>query len=521
MSSLTKLFSALFLFSLFFALSTEAYADDVVVTGGYAFMEGTIVNRSNFHFSGPGFDIQGYAQDAFILSGCTCMAGTVGSFNGTLGPTYGSATVNGITYGDIGLAGSVSFSVNNTRPVPRVFNDFTMTVPFTLSGTITGYTDPAKNQPVFRLNVTGHGLMVAQYGFGFANPNFSGVPIFDIWSITYNLDSAMTPPLAEIRGRVVNDDGTPASGLGVEISGFDSRIAITDANGNYAFKGLPVNRFYRIRSFRFPFFYYPISTFLENDETINFDRGIPLDTTRNPLDVPEFFIRQQYLDFLSREPDQGGINYWLPQMKVCHTDESCNQRRADISAAFFIEQEFQQTGFFITRIYKAALGRQPSYAEFTSDRSRVVGNSDLAGSQQAFADEFVERADFQTLYPETLTNQEFVNKLFDTANLRPYTREREYYIFVLNNGGTRSEVLRRMVEDVGFTQREYNPSFVLMEYFGYLRRDPDPAGYDFWLSALNSQPNNYRGMVCSFITSAEYQKRFSPLVTHTNAECGP
>jgi hypothetical protein len=59
-----------------------------------------------------------------------------------------------------------------------------------------------------------------------------------------------------------------------------------------------------------------------------------------------------------------------------------------------------------------------------------------------------------------------------------------------------------------------------MEYFGYLRRDLDPGGYDFWLNVLNNrEPNNYRGMVCAFITSAEYQLRFSLLVTHTNAEC--
>jgi hypothetical protein len=61
-----------------------------------------------------------------------------------------------------------------------------------------------------------------------------------------------------------------------------------------------------------------------------------------------------------------------------------------------------------------------------------------------------------------------------------------------------------------------------MQYFGYLRRDPDQGGYGFWLSVLNtSEQNNYRGMVCAFVTSAEYQLRFGSNVTHTNAECGP
>ena len=59
-----------------------------------------------------------------------------------------------------------------------------------------------------------------------------------------------------------------------------------------------------------------------------------------------------------------------------------------------------------------------------------------------------------------------------------------------------------------------------MQYFGYLRRDIDP-GYDFWLDVVNNrEPNNYHGMVCSFITSTEYQLRFGSVVTRSNADCG-
>jgi hypothetical protein len=61
---------------------------------------------------------------------------------------------------------------------------------------------------------------------------------------------------------------------------------------------------------------------------------------------------------------------------------------------------------------------------------------------------------------------------------------------------------------------------VLTEYFAYLRRDPDQPGYDFWLSVLKSDTaRNYRGMVCSFVTSAEYQQRFAVVVTRSNSEC--
>ncbi|HEX8097564.1 MAG TPA: DUF4214 domain-containing protein, partial [Pyrinomonadaceae bacterium] len=89
-----------------------------------------------------------------------------------------------------------------------------------------------------------------------------------------------------------------------------------------------------------------------------------------------------------------------------------------------------------------------------------------------------------------------------------------------NNSKTRAQVLLDLIEVQAFKDREYNPSFVLMQYFGYLRRDPDQGGYDFWLNVLNNrEPNNFRGMVCSFITSAEYQLRFGSSVTRTNQDC--
>jgi hypothetical protein len=119
-----------------------------------------------------------------------------------------------------------------------------------------------------------------------------------------------------------------------------------------------------------------------------------------------------------------------------------------------------------------------------------------------------------------MSPDEFVNKLFDTANLRPYTTERQQLATDMRNGKSRAQVLREVIEIAEFKSREYNPAFVLMQYFGYLRRDIDQDGYDFWLDVLNNrEPNNYRGMICAFITSAEYQLRFSSVVTRNNADC--
>lgn len=91
-----------------------------------------------------------------------------------------------------------------------------------------------------------------------------------------------------------------------------------------------------------------------------------------------------------------------------------------------------------------------------------------------------------------------------------------------NQTDSRARVVRALIDDSAFSAALYNPAFVLMQYFGYLQRGPDQAGYDFWLDHLNNRnPNNYRAMVCAFITSAEYQRRFSQIVTHSNQDCGP
>jgi hypothetical protein len=85
---------------------------------------------------------------------------------------------------------------------------------------------------------------------------------------------------------------------------------------------------------------------------------------------------------------------------------------------------------------------------------------------------------------------------------------------------SRAAVVRAVSDNTTFKQTQYNPAFVLTEYFGYLRRDSDQAGYNFWLNVLNNgDPNNYKGMVCSFLTATEYQRRFSNVVTRSNAEC--
>lgn len=254
-------------------------------------------------------------------------------------------------------------------------------------------------------------------------------------------------------------------------------------------------------------------------------------TISNPtvIDDSRNFVKQHYLDFLNRNPDQSGWDFWTAKITQCGLDAACiHSERIGVSAAFFIELEFQQTGYVVYRLYRAAYGTRPgaptraniSFAQFLPDRAQLVGGAGLAQNTINLANAFVARPEFKTAYPDTWTNAQFVNQLFDTAGLTPYTTERQQQIDAMNNNGkTRAQVLLDVIEINEFKTREYNPAFVLMQYFGYLRRNPDQGGYDFWLNVLNAQPNNFRGMVCSFLTSTEYQQRFGTAVTRSNQDC--
>ncbi len=246
----------------------------------------------------------------------------------------------------------------------------------------------------------------------------------------------------------------------------------------------------------------------------------------NPVDDAHTFVRQHYMDFLGREPDTGGWDYWTQVITTCAAgDVACVQsRRVNVSAAFFIELEFQATGSFVYRFYKSSLGRQPSYAEFVPDRALVVAGDNLEANKLSFASAWVRRPEFLQHYPSGLSGPQFVDALLQTVQQNSgvdLSSERSALVADWFARFSRARIVRLLADNPAFGQAEYNPSFVLMQYFGYLRRDPDQGGYNFWLNVLNNrEPNNHRGMVCAFLTSAEYQLRFSSMITHTDAECG-
>jgi hypothetical protein len=156
----------------------------------------------------------------------------------------------------------------------------------------------------------------------------------------------------------------------------------------------------------------------------------------------------------------------------------------------------------------------------------VVGQGDwqqqLATNKAAFALAFVQRADFLARYPGSTSATDFVNSLNANAGGVLNDTERSALISELSpnpsDASLRADVLQKVAENVVLQQREFDRAFVLMEYFGYLRRDPDSApdadfsGYNFWLSKLNQFGGDYvkAEMVRAFITSDEYRRRFGP-----------
>ena len=250
----------------------------------------------------------------------------------------------------------------------------------------------------------------------------------------------------------------------------------------------------------------------------------------NPNDVAGVYVSQHYFDFLNREADPSGLAFWTNQITSCGNDAQCTEiKRVNVSGAYFLSIEFQETGYLVYRFYNAALNRSnglPRYVEFLKDtqsvgRGVVVGatgwEAQLAANKVTFANEFVERAEFITLYPFSQTPTQFVDALYAHGGIVPSVQERQAAIDEFNNPeGARGRVLRRVAENQTLTQREFNRAFVLMQYFGYLRRNPDDApdndlsGFNFWLNKLNQFNGNFVNaeMVKAFITSGEYRHRF-------------
>jgi hypothetical protein len=269
--------------------------------------------------------------------------------------------------------------------------------------------------------------------------------------------------------------------------------------------------------------------------TINDDDS---STGNNPIDSTPFFVRQHYLDFLNREPDADGLAFWMNEINMCGTDAQCIEvKRINVSAAFFLAIEFQETGYLVYRTYKSAFGNLSGapvpvkFSDFIKDAQKLgrgvqVGTpgweAQLEVNKQAYLLAYVQRADFGAAYPNTMTAHDYVTKLDTNAGHVLSADEITHLEGILGSTpadvNKRAQVLREVAEDSDLRAAEFRRAFVLMQYFGYLRRDPndspdhDFSGYQFWLDKLNSFGGNFvdAEMVKSFLVSGEYRQRFGP-----------
>ena len=357
-------------------------------------------------------------------------------------------------------------------------------------------------------NRFGHEGTVGEHAAGtlLRNPPYSQTAGF--WAGAVGL--IPTASAGSISGRILTSDGVPLAGVTINLSGSRMVGAITDANGVYAFEDIEVGGFSTVTPSRANYSFSPAnrSFSLLGAHTEASFTASPDGDHANAIDTTEFFVRQQYLDFLGREPDPPGFNGWVNTLRNCApNDASCD--RVHVSEAFFRSAEFQQRGYFVYRFYSSAFGRKPDYSEFMPDLARVSGfldNSQLEAAKIAFVNDFISRPVFATQYG-TLSNPAYVDALINTAAVN--LSNRQVLVDGLNAGTlTRAQALRQTVESAEVYQKYYNQAFVVMEYFGYLRRDPD-ALYTNWIQVLDANPADSRHMVEGFVNSTEYRNRFA------------
>jgi hypothetical protein len=184
--------------------------------------------------------------------------------------------------------------------------------------------------------------------------------------------------------------------------------------------------------------------------------------------------------------------------------------RIEVSSDFFRSPEFQARGYFIYRFY-SAVGEIPRYGQFMPDFARVSGflsDTQLEVNKTAFVTEFMARTDFQTRYNSLTDPNAYVTALLQTVGLPNHPSAQTWVTNLTNGSMSRAQVLRALVESTEVYNKFYNQAFVVMQYFGYLRRDPDIL-YLEWIQTLD-QTGDYRRMINGFLNSPEYVRRFGP-----------
>ena len=375
------------------------------------------------------------------------------------------------------------------------------------------------------------------------DPNYSYTPTaFTFANLSANQTANFTASrrIYNIVGRVLENGvglGDVTMTLRLGSTGL-TRTANTGSDGIYRFDDVPLVGSYGFSPQKFSYIFNPLGY----GTSSVFAGVIDFHGTKvHPIETSDFFVRQHYLDFLNRPGDSSGVQFWVGGVEQCGFNSVCRDfMRIQTSAAFFLSIEFQETGYMVYRMYKTAYGNLPGgapvpvrLAEFLPDTRQIgqgvvvgVGNWQalLESNKQAFALDFVTRSRFTDAFAASLTPTQFVNALFANAGVTPSGSELNAAVAEFgaattsNDNSARARVLRLVADHAQLKSLEFNRAFVLMQYFGYLQRNPydspeptlDFGGYNFWLNKLNQFNGNYVSaeMVRAFIISSEYRQRF-------------
>jgi YVTN family beta-propeller protein len=336
-----------------------------------------------------------------------------------------------------------------------------------------------------------------------------------------------------LTGRVVDAGGVGLAGVVVTLSGTQSATTVTDAAGRYAFNYLSTTGTHIVTPQRTATQFTPSSrTFAA--PTWNLSADFITSSTSNASDATPFFVSRHYSDFLARDPDASGLQFWTNDIESCGSSDACREvHRVNVSAAFFLSIEFKETGYLVYRAYKASFGDLPgkpvpvTFQQLMTDTQRVGRNvvvnqgnwqQQLETNKQSFFLGWVQRPAFVARYAG-MSAADFVDTLNQNTGGVLSADERNTLVNQLGANNTtagRAAIVRAVAENATLQQREINKAFVLMQYFGYLRRNPDDppdadfTGYNSWLTKLNAFNGNFvqAEMVKAFITSIEYRQRF-------------